>query len=246
MAMSVVYATVNGILVEEERGGVVTCYVRDTLGSVIKTTDSTGNITSSISYWPFGDIRSSVGINPSPWFFCGTLGYYQDSLTRLYVRARFYLASLGRWLTVDPLWPSTSAYKYASNCPTTRTDRTGLLDCLEIRNNCLDDVDNVRNWCVHLAHEAYLGDAMACRSLPRLLQRACFLAAHATEAAVTAACYTAAEAAQLACLNEYALCLGAAGLLTVIIGIAIICELCPACCLVPVLASDTRRTTCNV
>ncbi len=38
--MSVVYATVNGVLVEEGRGGIVTCNGTDTLGSVILTRDA--------------------------------------------------------------------------------------------------------------------------------------------------------------------------------------------------------------
>ena len=83
MAMSVVYATVNGVLVEEDRGGVVTCYGTDTLGSVIKTTDASGAITSETTFWPFGEVRASSGTNPSPWGFCGTWGYFKDALTRL-------------------------------------------------------------------------------------------------------------------------------------------------------------------
>jgi len=53
MAMSVTYATVHGRLVEENRGGVVTEYVPDTLGNVIMTTDESGTVTSTTTYWPF-------------------------------------------------------------------------------------------------------------------------------------------------------------------------------------------------
>ncbi len=77
MSMSVVYATVNGCLVQENRGGVVTRHVADTLGSVIQTRDAAGNQTSSTTYWPFGEVRTQTGTNPSPWGFCGTLGYFK-------------------------------------------------------------------------------------------------------------------------------------------------------------------------
>ncbi len=125
MPMSVTYATVNGRLMEETRNGVVTRYIPDTLGNVIKTADANGNITSETTYWPFGEIRTQTGTNPSPWGFCGIWGYLQDTASRLYVRARFYRQSLSRWMTVDPLWPSESAYTYASSLPTMSIDPSG-------------------------------------------------------------------------------------------------------------------------
>ena len=125
MPMSVVYTTVNGRLVEENRGGVVTRYIPDTLGNVIKTTDVNGNITSETTYWPFGEVRTQVGTNPSPWGFCGIWGYLQDAAARLYVRARYLRTDFGRWLTVDPLWPGEAAYGYADGRPSDQIDYTG-------------------------------------------------------------------------------------------------------------------------
>ena len=127
MPMSVVYETVNGRLVEENRGGVVTRYLPDTLGSVIKTADVNGNITSETTYWPFGEVRTQVGTNPSPWGFCGIWGYLQDAAARLYVRARYLRADLGRWMAVDPVWPGESAYNYVRARPTELIDPSGRL-----------------------------------------------------------------------------------------------------------------------
>ncbi len=124
--MSVVYATVNGRLVQENRGGNVTRYVADTLGSVIQTRDASGNQTSSTTYWPFGEVRTSSGANPSPWGFCGTWGYFKDAATRLYVRARFYRPDVSRWMTVDPLWPGEQSYAYLSGQPVSLVDNLGL------------------------------------------------------------------------------------------------------------------------
>ena len=126
MALSVVYATVNGELVEETREGVITTYVSDTLGSVIQTRNAAGTQTSSTTYWPFGEIRTSTGTNPSPWGFCGAWGYFKDALNRLYVRARILRPDLSRWLTVDPLWPRIPAYIYAFNRAVQIADPTGL------------------------------------------------------------------------------------------------------------------------
>ena len=126
MLMSVVYTTVNGRLVEENRNGVVTRYVPDTLGNVSKTADVNGNIASETTYWPFGEVRTQVGTNPSPWGFCGVWGYLQDAAARLYVRARYLRTDVGRWLTVDPFWPGEPAYGYARNAPTKKVDPSGL------------------------------------------------------------------------------------------------------------------------
>jgi len=124
--MSVVYATVNGRLVQENLGGVVTRFVADTLGSVIQTRDASGNQTSLMTYWPFGEVRSSSGTNPSPWWFCGVWGYLRDAATRLYVRARYYRPRESRWNTLDPLWPDESPYGYADADPVGRIDPSGM------------------------------------------------------------------------------------------------------------------------
>jgi RHS repeat-associated protein len=126
MAMSVTYVTVHGRLREETRGGVTTRYLGDTLGSVIKTTDTSGNVSSTTTYWPFGEVRTQTGTNPSPWGFCGVWGYLTDAVSRMYVRARHYRADTSRWLSVDPLWPRQSAYHYAADDPISNYDPTGL------------------------------------------------------------------------------------------------------------------------
>lgn len=43
-----------------------------------------------------------------------------------YVRARHLRSILARWLTVDPRWPRQRPYAYASNCPLSRIDPSGL------------------------------------------------------------------------------------------------------------------------
>ncbi len=125
MAMSVTYVTVHGRLREETRGGVTTRYLGDTLGNVIKTTDTSGNVTSTTTYWPFGEVRTQTGTNPSPWGFCGVWGYLTDAVSRMYVRARHYRADTSCWLSVDPLWPDESAYVYSMNRPSQLVDTNG-------------------------------------------------------------------------------------------------------------------------
>lgn len=125
MAMSVTYTTIHGRIMAESRDGVVTQFVHDTAGNVIMTTDDSGNITSETSYWPFGEIRSQSGSNPSPFGFQGAWGYMTDDFGQIYVRARYYRSDESRWQTVDPLWPIEQAYTYCNQSPLTMVDPTG-------------------------------------------------------------------------------------------------------------------------
>ena len=138
MAMKVVYTNFCGQLIHEDRGGVETEYVPDTLGSVMKCRSATGTTTYTADYWPYGEVAGSTGTNAGPWGFGGTLGYYTDSVSgSLYVRARILLPNYGRWATVDPLWPGEAAYVYGNSCPVQEADPYGLFpgiwDC-DLRN----------------------------------------------------------------------------------------------------------------
>ena len=120
------YTTVNGMILSQAKGGVVSHFVPDPLGSVVMVRDTSGNTVYEAEYDPYGNVQSETGTNPSSLGYVGTLGYIKDSATSMYVRARYLLSNLGRWLTKDPLWPSESGYVYASAAPSQITDRTGL------------------------------------------------------------------------------------------------------------------------
>ena len=93
-------------------------YVSDPLGSTIGLIDSAGTLTDRWTYWPYGEVATRTGTNPTPLTFIGVLGYFQDVLSKLfYVRARHLRVDLARWLTVDPLWPDQLAYEFDSDNP---------------------------------------------------------------------------------------------------------------------------------
>ena len=126
MAMSVVYATINGQIVSENRGGVISYYAPDNLGSTVALLDAAGTVTDTFTYWPYGEIQSHVGSSVTPFTFCGTLGYYLDVLgSQIYVRARYLRQALTRWLTVDSMWPAEKAYAYVDNSPCVFVDPSG-------------------------------------------------------------------------------------------------------------------------
>ncbi|MFN8139550.1 MAG: RHS repeat-associated core domain-containing protein [Fimbriimonadales bacterium] len=127
------YTVANGEIIAEKRGGVRRSYVPDPLGSTIALLDNTQTKTDTFSYWPYGEVQSRTGTTATPFQFVGTLGYYRDATDRMYVRARYLRPNMGRWQTVDPLWPRLELrpYAYAENAPPTLRDKTGLHPCDE-------------------------------------------------------------------------------------------------------------------
>ena len=127
MAMSVVYTTINGQIVHENRGGVEAFYTPDTLGSTVALLSTTGSVTDTYTYQPYGEIVSHVGSSVTPFTFVGTFGYYLDILgSQIYVRARYLRQALTRWQTVDLLWPQARPYAYCDASPTNCVDPLGL------------------------------------------------------------------------------------------------------------------------
>ena len=125
MAMSVVYTTIDGVLVHEDRGGVERQYVGDPLGSLVGELDENQNLIYTAEYWPYGEVRTESGNKQSEWGFVGLLGYLRDLATLLYVRARHYVPHRARWVTVDPLWPNEKAYTYCQSSPIPYGDPSG-------------------------------------------------------------------------------------------------------------------------
>ncbi len=127
MAASVVYSTWGGQIVHENRGGVERGYVPDTLGSTIALVDSSGTITDTWKYWPYGEVSSRTGTNATPFTYIGTLGYFKDLVSSLtYIHARFYQTLIGQWMTKDPIWPRAHPYIYCNGAPINNNDPSGL------------------------------------------------------------------------------------------------------------------------
>jgi RHS repeat-associated protein len=127
MALSVTYTTINGRIVYENRSGTESFYAPDTLDSTSALVSSSGTITDSYTYWPYGETRNHTGSAVTPFTFVGALGYYTDQTTsRIYIRARYLRQALVSWLTLDSLWPNEWAYAYADSNPITNVDADGL------------------------------------------------------------------------------------------------------------------------
>ena len=78
-------------------------YVPDPLGSTVALLDNTQAQTDTFSYWPYGENDARTGGTGTPFQFVGTAGYYRDSGSRAYVRARTLDTQKTRWISKDPL-----------------------------------------------------------------------------------------------------------------------------------------------
>jgi RHS repeat-associated protein len=142
MPMKAIVTNMGGRIVAEERGGTRRLMQHDAMGNVISLINDAGVVTDTYEYWSYGEIRTQTGSSTNPWKFGGAWGYYTDATGRQYVRARTLRNDLGRWITVDPLWPSEPAYGYAGGSPMVNVDSSGMAPdhkrCSEYKlYNCL-------------------------------------------------------------------------------------------------------------
>jgi RHS repeat-associated protein len=88
-------------------------------------------ITDSYIYKAFGEELATTGSTINPFRYGGQVGYYQDTINRLYVRRRHLEVTQGRWLSRDPLGLDSgdwNLYRYVLNNPVNIVDPSGLGD----------------------------------------------------------------------------------------------------------------------
>lgn len=110
------------------KADVVTYYYTSQQGTVLATADAAGNVISNTDYRPYG--TSALG---SPDNGPGYAGHVNDSDSALvYMQARYYDPSIGRFLSVDLLGAEidpglvVDAYVYVDDNPLTNWDPSGL------------------------------------------------------------------------------------------------------------------------
>lgn len=72
---------------------------------------------------PYGNLYASAGTNPAKF---GYTGEYQDANKLLFLRARYYDASVGRFFQADPSRQEQNPYLYGLGDPVNRVDPSGL------------------------------------------------------------------------------------------------------------------------
>ncbi|MBK1723021.1 Lcl domain-containing protein [Thiocystis violacea] len=106
-------------------------YHFDQTGNTLALTDDSGLVTDSYAYEPFGNVTAQ-GSSYNPFRFVGRYGVMDDGNGLNHMRARYYRADLGRFLSLDEQYgeagnpESLNRYQYASGNPMTKEDATGL------------------------------------------------------------------------------------------------------------------------
>lgn len=106
--------------------------LEDALGSVRHQSSPAGSVAASLDYTPFGQPASSTLASPF-----GYTGEWTDPTGHVYLRARVYQPTTGRFLTRDPIQPNHlgtqgwNHYTYTSNNPVTLADPSGLASLFE-------------------------------------------------------------------------------------------------------------------
>jgi RHS repeat-associated protein len=113
------------------------CYHADAMGNVIALTDGNTNLVAQYAYTPYGRSLGSTNtlstLNSQPYTFVGSQGVQEESdIPNLYfMRARYYSADAGVFLSTDPVKHIGSSWKptlfaYGQNNPLHYADPTGL------------------------------------------------------------------------------------------------------------------------
>lgn len=123
---SYIYGGTQVLFEEDPSGAKRYALSEGTVGSVTHHVDGTGNVTARYEYEAFGQPVGGMAR-------IGFTGERQDSETGLvYLRARYYDPSLGRFISADPFWgyleepASQNRYTYVLNNPLSYIDPLGL------------------------------------------------------------------------------------------------------------------------
>lgn len=142
------YTILDGQIVAEKRGASRKFYESDALGSTVALYDNTQTKTDSFTYWPYGETRTSTGSTETKFKYVGTLGCRTQFDGGIYMRARVQQPGIGRWMTVDPLWPMEPAYVYAENAPVALFDASGFspkTTCDSLYEDCVNCAIMIRD-----------------------------------------------------------------------------------------------------
>jgi RHS repeat-associated protein len=121
-------------VIDAANGNKTYFYHFDRIGSTLALTDSSGALTDSYGYSPYGKLLSHSGSSSQPFTFVGRYGVRQEGTSgALYhMRARYYDAETARFLSREVVWPDLvepqrlNPYQYAQESPLMFVDETGM------------------------------------------------------------------------------------------------------------------------
>ncbi|MCS7016686.1 MAG: RHS repeat-associated core domain-containing protein [Gemmatales bacterium] len=120
-------------------------HLGDALGSVRQLADAGGGVTLARSYEPYGSVQSSAGGRATMYGFTGEA----QSGGLVYLRARYYAPSIGRflsrdtWVGDDAMPMSFNKWLYGYSNPLSYSDPTGNSPCSLLPPDDRQDCENI-------------------------------------------------------------------------------------------------------
>ena len=102
-------------------------YTSDGHGNITNLTNSSGDVVKTYVYDAFGVEQNMDPNDLNPFRYCGE--YYDSEINQIYLRARYYNPSLGRFTQSDPaMADGMNWYVYCGNEPVNLYDPTGYIE----------------------------------------------------------------------------------------------------------------------
>lgn len=122
----------KGLMAMVTSAGQVYTYHYNATGSTVAMTDASSNIVNKYAYDPFGNILGKEEtVQPNqPFTFVGQFGVMTETDGLYYMRARYYDAKVGRFISEDPIGfggGDVNLMAYVGNNPVNFSDPSGLL-----------------------------------------------------------------------------------------------------------------------
>jgi RHS repeat-associated protein len=118
----------DGQLLSDRTTGGTYNYIFDGLGSIVALTNSSGTVSKTYSYDPYGTVTAGSGSVDNPWQYGG--GYWDPAAGVEKFGQRYYDPSIARWTQPDPIDATGiqqgNRWIYAGCDPSNQTDPTGL------------------------------------------------------------------------------------------------------------------------
>ena len=119
-----------GKVLYHKQGNDFAYYHYDGSGSTRTLTDNTQSVTKTYIFSGYGELIASSGSGSTPFAYKGAAGYYTNPVTNdIYVRARTYQPTTGRWLSKDPLEFVDGPNLYKGYFVPRGIDPSGLSEC---------------------------------------------------------------------------------------------------------------------
>ncbi len=157
--------TTNGIttkyvyglgLIGEEKQGCFKTYHFDCRGSTVAITDANGNITDTFAYDTYGNLTSRTGTSFVIFGYNGRDGVVTDKNGLIYMRARYYLPEMRRFINADIIPGKISnavtlnRFAYANGNPVSFVDPFGLSVWSWIK----DKYNDTKDWVADTYNDA--------------------------------------------------------------------------------------------